>query len=196
MAEMFSPDCTTRFARSGSTSRKVLQRTLVTGAVAAFVAVSAGAASAVPDPGTGNTVANVQVGSFIELTGLTPSFTLAGLPGDTVSTGDLDQSPTVNYTVTTNNRSGYNVTVQSESDTMSGTNANIDSIPIGDLLVLPDGVGSVNTPLSDSTPVTVHSQETPSAETGDNLSSSYQMTIPFVSSDTYTATLDYVAATQ
>jgi hypothetical protein len=187
---------TTRFVRSGSTSRKVLQRTLITAAAAALVAVSAGTATATPDPGTGSTVANVQVDSFIELSGLTPSFTLAGLPGDTVATGDVGQAPVVNYTVTTNNRSGYNVTVQSESPTMSGTNANIDSIPIGDLLVLPDAVDAVNTPLSGSTPVTVHSQETPSAETGDNLSSSYQMTIPFVSSDTYTATLDYVAATQ
>ncbi len=51
------------------------------------------------------------------------------------------------------------------------------------------------TPVSNTAPVEVHTQTGPSAEAGDDLSNDYQMTIPFVRSDTYTGTLNYVATT-
>jgi hypothetical protein len=91
---------------------------------------------------------------------------------------------------------GYAVTVQSRSATMVGTGTNADSIPIGALSARDTGgtYAPVAGPAAaDGTPV--HTQATRSAEGGDDLSTDFQVVIPFVNSDTYTATLDYVAAT-
>ncbi len=165
-------------------------------ATATFVALllagpAAGSALAVPGQSdTDDTQANVVVQSAISLTALTPSFTLTGLPGGTVS-----QDGIVTYTVETNNLAGYAVTVQSRTATLAPTAAgNPDSIPISALSVRETGTTPF-TPLSDTAPVTVHSQATRSATGGDALSNDYQVVIPFVNEDTYTATLDYVATT-
>jgi len=168
---------------------RLVPRVLV-GAVAivAFAGASAGSASAVED--TGTTDANVIVGSAITLTDLTPSFDLSGIPGATV-TG----LAAVTYTVETNNAAGYSVTVQSQTPTMVATApGNLDSIPIAALTAREGGPGAY-TALSNAAALPVHTQATRSAEGGDNLTTDFQVAIPFVNSDTYTATLDYVAAT-
>jgi hypothetical protein len=51
-------------------------------------------------------------------------------------------------------------------------------------------------PLSASTPLVVHRQNVPSAPGGDAISNDFRIQIPFVSSDTYSATLDYIASAQ
>jgi hypothetical protein len=168
--------------------RRLLMRGAVGAAAVAALAVGlAGTASAATDTDTVD--ANVAVGSAITLTGLTPSFLLSGLPGATVAGVGA-----VTFNVETNNRAGYSVTVESAAATLAGTGTNGDSIPIGALSVRETGAGAY-TPLSNTAPVTVHNQTVRSAEAGDGLSNDYQVVIPFVNTDTYTATLNYVATT-
>ena len=157
----------------------------------AFPVVPALAAPASGDPSsTGNTTANVNVNSGIALTNLTPSFTLSGLPGDT---------PTINgavtMQVTTNNATGYNVTVQAASPNLS--DAAGANIPVTDLQVNNGFSGGTAgwVPLSSTTPVQVFSQSTPSATTGDTVTNDYRITIPSVPAGAYSGTLNYVAST-
>jgi hypothetical protein len=159
---------------------------------AACFGVAAGPASAAPGDTSGqSTTANVAVTSGITMTGLTSSFLLSGTPGST-QTG----IGAVTYNVETNNVAGYAVTVTSAADTMdpADTVGNLDRIPIGDLTVRESG-GSGYTGLSSSDPVTVHSQSGRSANGGDDLSSDFQIRVPVVNTDTYSATLNYVATT-
>lgn len=167
------------------TTRLVAHGLVAAALAASVVAVSAGSASADPD---GDTTANVAVASGITLTALTASFTLSGTPGATVGT----VSP-VTYNVETNNVAGYTVTVQSVTATMAGTGANIDTIPIGDLTVRESGTVPY-TPVASATAVQVHTQAGRSANGGDALSTDFQMRIPTVNADTYSATLNYLAA--
>lgn len=160
------------------------------GFAAATALVAAGGLSANAAESGDSTVANVQVSGAIALTGLTPSFTLVGLPGATAASVGA-----VNFTVTTNNLAGYAVTVQAAAPTLAATNpGNTDSIPIGALGVRETGQ-SLYTALSDTSPVTVRNQPTRSAEAGDVISNDYSVTVPFVNEDTYTVTLDYIATT-
>jgi uncharacterized repeat protein (TIGR01451 family) len=124
----------------------------------------------------------------ITLTDLTPSFTLTGLPNSTVSSNG-----TVTMTVTTNSASGYLVSVQPADDSLTGSPGNTETIPIGQLGVRESGTDAFR-PLSDLGPLTVHRQATPSAPGGDAVSNDYQVEIPFVSSDTYSAELDYIVS--
>jgi hypothetical protein len=160
-------------------------------AVAAAVAATAGSAAAAPgESDTGTTAANVAVSSSIALTALTESFSLTGIPGATVA-----QNGVVTLNVETNNLAGYAVTVQSETATLAaGTPGNVDAIPVGALSVRETGTTPFSAMSAANTAV-VHTQTTRSAEGGDALSNDYQVDIPFVNEDTYTATLDYVATT-
>lgn len=161
---------------------------VVAAAVIAFPATQALAAPVASVPGT--TSANVDVSTAIALTGLTPSFTLAGLPGDT---------PTVNgavtMTVMSNNATGYNVTVQAAGPNL--TDVAGDNIPVTDLQVNNGFAGGTSgwVPLSSTAAVQVFSQATPSGNSGDNIVNDYRLTIPTVPNGTYTGTLDYVAST-
>jgi hypothetical protein len=167
-------------------SRRLLPGLLTLAMSGAIFGIATTNASAVPD-NTGSTTANVHVDSFITLTGLTPSFSLHGLPGATVSTTEP-----IAMTVTTNSLAGYDVTVQSAADTLAPAAAgNTNSIPIANLKVR-DTEGNF-TSLSDTTAVTVHSQNTRSSSDGDVLSNDYSVDIPFVNVDTYSVVLDYVA---
>ncbi len=169
---------------------RTLARGLVTTAVAgALVAGMGGVASA--DTATGSTTGNVAVTSAIALTVNTTSFTLTGVPGSTPS-----NAAAVSYKVTTNNLAGYAVTVQAAAATLAPTaTGNTDSIPIAALSVKGDAAGAAYTPVSNTTPTTVHTQATRSAAAGDNLVDGYQVAIPFVNQDTYHVTLNYVATT-
>src|ERR1041384_2061344 len=173
-------------------NRAFLARAAVTaGAGAVLLAAMAGTAAA--DPGMtsdGATQANVVVDSAIALTGLTPGFTLSGIPGATAA-----QNGDVTFTVTTNNLAGYAVTVQSRTASLAPTaSGDTAALPIGALPVREPGTGTFP-PVSDQESVVVHSQDTRSAAEGDALSNDYRVQIPFVNEDTYTTTLDYIATT-
>jgi hypothetical protein len=161
-------------------------------AVTAF-GFGAGAASAAgSNPDNGDTTAYAQVDSGITLTSLTSAFMLTGTPGATVSTGEP-----VTYNVETNNVTGYTVSVQAAGSTMlpENTVANADTIPIADLTVRESGVGEF-APVTavGGNAVLVHAQDGRSANGGDNLSTDFRMRIPTVNADTYSATLNYLAA--
>lgn len=173
--------------------RRLLTRSALGATIAlGFAAAMTGSAIAAPgDQSSDTTEANVQVASSITLSGLTPSFTLNGLPGDVVTGNDA-----VSFSVTTNNIGGYTVTVQADTATLlPQTAGNGDSIPIANLRVRESAAEDLGafTSLSSTSSVQVHAQTGQSAETGDALSNDYQVSIPFVNSDTYSVTLNYVA---
>lgn len=171
-----------------SRRNKALAATVGVAMATAFLGAMVGTASA--SSSNGSTIATVSVSPGITLTGLTSSFMLTGSPGSTVSGAGV-----VTYNVETNNVAGYAVTVQSTSATLEpATNGNLDSIPIAALTVRQSGAGGY-LPLSNSSAVTVHTQSARSANGGDSLSNDYQIRIPVVNADTYTATLNYVAST-
>ncbi len=175
----------------GPRSRSVLRVVGVASTVAGLVMAGTVSASAAPgNHSDDTTIANVQVTTAIVLSGLTPQFTLVGIPGATVlGNGEVTMN------VATNNLAGYAVTVQATTPTLVATAAgNGDSIPIGALSVRETNVSGF-TAMSDVVPATVHSQPTRSAQGGDTISNDYQVVIPFVNEDTYTTTLDYIATT-
>jgi hypothetical protein len=147
-----------------------------------------GVAQAASAPGTSQ--ANVDVSGGITLANLTPSFTLAGGPGTTVT-----QDGTVTMTVETNNATGYQVTMQAAAARLTGTGTNTETIPITNMSARETGDANFGT-VSNLYPLHLYDQDTPSAPGGDQLSNDYQINIPDVIPDTYTVTLDYVAATQ
>jgi hypothetical protein len=124
----------------------------------------------------------------LTLTGLTPSFTISGVPFQTVTT-----NAAVTMTVTTNSPSGYQVSVQSSSAFLTAPPGNSSKIPIGDLRVRQNDQGTF-VPLSTS-PTVIHSQTHASAVGVDPIGSEFRITVPFVPPDTYTTTLTYIAAT-
>jgi hypothetical protein len=172
---------------------RIVRGTLLGAALAvAFVGANPGSASA--QESGDSTQGNVAVEGGITLTGLTPSFTLTGTPGETVTGTGV-----VEFNVETNNVAGYAVTVQSAAPTMLPADqvANTDFIAIGDLTVRETGAGSF-TPMTAAgagSPVLVHTQAVRSANGGDNLSNDYEINVPTVNVDTYSATLDYIATT-
>jgi large repetitive protein len=155
----------------------------------AVAILPAGQALAATSPGT--TIANVDVTGAIVLSNLTPSFTLTGSVGDSPF-----EIGAVTMNVFTNNTTGYNVTVQPATNLL-GTGSNTDTIPAADLSVRETTTGTYQ-PLSLTAPVTVFTKGSRSIATpGDALSNDYEFNtpIPDVVSDTYSATLDYVATT-
>jgi hypothetical protein len=164
---------------------------VIVGAMAVLtLGAMAGNASAATD--IGSTTANVQVSSSIVLSGGTAALTLTGAIRATVT-----QNAAVTMNVETNNLAGYTVTVQSSTATLAPpvhTIVNPDSIPIAALTVRETG-GSAFTALSNSAPVTVHTQTVRSANGGDTVSNDFRVVIPFVNQDVYSTTLNYVATT-
>ena len=122
----------------------------------------------------------------IGLSNLSSTFTLTGVPGDSTQ-----QTAAVTMTVDTNDPSGYAVTVQPSTPTLAGSGITA-AIPVSDLQVRGTGQDTYQ-PLSATTPTTIHTQSSPSASTGDSLSADYQITIPDITSGTYTTTLNYIA---
>jgi hypothetical protein len=190
--EPFAPQGMSPSDLATTPSRLVRRGVFAVVAAAALVCASAGVASAAPTTPSGSTDAHVAVTTSVSLTGLTGQFTLTGIPGATVSG---DSAVTMN--VETNNLAGYDVTVESLTPTLvAGAPSNADSIPIGALGVRQHDASAplaAYQALSDTATRTVHHQTTRSAEGGDTIYNDYQVVIPFVNEDTYTATLDYIA---
>jgi hypothetical protein len=171
--------------------RKARRSVVVAAVTAGGIVALSGAALAGTTSSSGTTTANVDVASGITMTGLTSSFTLSGAPGDTANALGA-----VSFNVETNDAAGYNVTVQSQNDTLQPTiPGNTDYIPIAALKVSDGGANEYQS-VENSGPVTVHSQSNRSIDGGDNLTNDYRMLIPVVRADTYTATLDYIASGQ
>jgi hypothetical protein len=162
---------------------------LAAGVVVCIGGIAAPAYAVPGQTDAGTTQANVEISSAITLTGLTPAFTLTGVPGDT-------PTAPVTMTVTTNNFAGYVVTVAPQTATLAGAvPGNTTTIAIADLEVLGSDVDAIYQPLAFGTPTVVGTKAAPSAADGDVLGNTYQMEIPFIQPDTYSATLDYVATT-
>lgn len=176
---------------SPRSARRVMECLALTAAAAAMVSVAGSPAMAAPLSADGSTIANVEVQAAIALTGLTTDFTLSGAPGATVTTG----ANAVAMNVETNNRTGYSVTVQPAADELVPDDqlANGDTIPVTALAVREAGANAFTAFTDALTPITVHSQANRSAQGGDTITNDYQVLIPFVNTDTYSVTLDYVA---
>jgi hypothetical protein len=128
----------------------------------------------------------------ITMSGLTPSFTLTGLPGSTV-----EQDGAVGMTVTTNSAGGYAVTVRSTKSALTGKPGNADTIPIERLSVRgTDPSPFVRMTGPSGTPITVHTSTGPTSSGGDAISNDYKVEIPDVASGTYSTDLEYIATAQ
>lgn len=167
--------------------RLVLHSLLGTAAVAALSCAGLSAQAAPGDTSSDTVVANVAVNSTISLNVTQSSFTISGVPNATAtSTG------AVTGVVTTNNATGFSVGVQAAAAALQpATSGNTDTIPIANLEVT--NAAGAWTPVSDTAPVTVHTQATRSDLAGTAFSDDYRVAIPDVNSDTYSVTLDYVA---
>ncbi|MEU0519838.1 hypothetical protein [Streptosporangium sp. NPDC006007] len=169
--------------------RPLLVGLLVAGATVGGLSGRTGPARA--DTDTGSTTANVQVNLAITLSDLSPSFTLTGAPGATVTT----PSP-VTMRVTTNSFTGYAVTVQPAAPALTGDTAgNTDTIPMTLLEVSGPAQAGAFTPLSLTTPVEVVRKTSASAADGDVINHDYRITIPAVRPDIYRETINYIATT-
>jgi hypothetical protein len=98
--------------------------------------------------------------------------------------------------VTTNNFAGYSVTVEPASTTLDpAISGNTDTIASTLLQVRGPAQTGAYTALTPGTPLEVARKTSASAEDGDTVNNDYRITIPFVRPDTYSGTLNYVAAT-
>ncbi|MDP9074136.1 MAG: DUF11 domain-containing protein, partial [Actinomycetota bacterium] len=155
--------------------------------VSASVGSTCTAGSVDPRCATATTVA----ARSITLSDLTPSFTLAGVPTSTVSS-----TGAVTMTVITNSTSGYLVTVQAAGAWLVGSApGNTTTMAVGQLAVRETGTPAFRA-LSAASALVVHQQNAASAPRGDAVSNDYQVHIPFVPPDTYSARLDYVVSAQ
>jgi large repetitive protein len=166
-------------------SKIVVRGLLATAACGAFIAAAGAGTGAQAAPVT----ANVAVGSQLALSALTPTFTLTGNTGALI-TG----AGSVSFNVDTNSISGYTVTVQGGAATLApATAGNADSIPIA-ALTFKEPAAADYAPMSSTAAQTAHTQDVRSAFGGDTTLNDYQILIPFVAADTYTVTLNYLAA--
>ncbi len=137
---------------------------------------------------TGSTTGNVNVNHSITLTGLSASFSLSGAPATTANALGA-----VTMSVKDNNKTGYTVTVQAASANMvGGATGNSDTIPVSALTVRNTTTAGAYAAISSSSATTVASTTVKSTGGGDTVSNDYQMLIPWVNSDNYSVTLNYV----
>ncbi|MFE3640301.1 hypothetical protein ACFXOM_04670 [Streptomyces sp. NPDC059169] len=169
-------------------SRPVVGAVLL--AAGGLTAAAADGPAALADQVSDTTQANVAVASAISLTGLTPSFTLSGLPNTTAT-----QNAAVSYTVTSNNAAGYTISVRANDSALQPQGAdNPDVIPVGNLELRPNPQ-ILWRPVTTSDQV-IRNVDSPSAGGGDTYATDYRVHIPNVRSDTYSVNLTYTAATK
>jgi uncharacterized repeat protein (TIGR01451 family) len=129
------------------------------------------------------------VNSGITISGLTSGFTLTGPANSTVTA-----QGSVTMTITTANPAGYFVSVRAVGNPAAATPQNLDSLPLSSLSVR--GSGTVFTPLSTQSALTVYSQNTATGPSGNAVSNDYRVQIPFIAADTYSTQLQYIVGTQ
>lgn len=169
---------------------KIRRRTTAVGVALIAGAAAAGsyASPAHAQTDDAETTATVTVQSAITIT-VDPTFTLAGVPGDTATTS-------VSFTVTSNDPAGYTVTVQPVGtellppDPGTGPGQNPDTIAFEDIEVEAEGV---LTPLDPDDPLPVYTQDTASDPGGDTIAHDYELVIPFIQPDDYSGAITYVA---
>ncbi|MFE0037656.1 hypothetical protein [Streptomyces sp. NPDC059013] len=155
------------------------------------LAVSGGAATAESSQAPYAAASAVSRQQPITMSDLTPGFQLDGSPNQVVF-----REGAVTLRVRTPDRDGYSVSVRAENAAMRPVRGgNPDRIPVDRLAVRKTGTEPFQ-PLSSSSAVTVHAQSTRSAPRGDDLSTDYRVSIPFVRSDTYRVILTYTATTR
>ncbi|MEP7088659.1 MAG: hypothetical protein ABI776_01020, partial [Nocardioidaceae bacterium] len=156
--------------------------------------VSSSAGSTCPaagGPAVGCATATPVAPRTLELSGLTGSFTLSGVPHAIASSVGA-----VRMTVTTNSAGGYGVSVLPATASMTGaTPGNTDTIPVELLQVRETGTSTWHA-LSPDVAVSVHQQDLASALGGDAVSNDFRLQLPNVLPDRYTSTLDYIATAQ
>ncbi|MFJ6943185.1 hypothetical protein ACISU4_00735 [Streptomyces wuyuanensis] len=156
-----------------------------------MLVVSGGAATAESALAPRATASAVLRQQPITMSGLTPGFSLAGSPNQVVF-----REGAVTLRVRTPDRDGYSVSVRAENPAMRPVRGrNPDRIPVERLAVRKTGTETFQS-LSSSSAVTVHVQTTRSAPRGDDLSTDYRVSIPFVRSDSYRVILTYTATTR
>ena len=162
--------------------------------LAALTALAAGASVLTALPATraqADTVgATVTVTAALTLA-LTGAVSLTGAPGDTPVQVDA-----VQLVVTTNNLTGYNVTVTPDAATSSGHRPGRCPSTASRCSITPSSAAppSTYTSLTFPSPLTIHNQATPSAPAGDTFANNYRITIPAgAAPGTYTGTITYLA---
>jgi uncharacterized repeat protein (TIGR01451 family) len=150
------------------------------------ISSSTGSTCPAESPDTDCVTATSVAPRTIELSGLTPSFTLTGPPHATVA-----QEGALTMTITTNSPGGYVVTVLADDSEMVGSPGNDETIPLTMLNVRESSPETTSwLALSDIFPTVVHEQDRASAPGGDAVSNDYRVEFPNVAPDTYSTTLN------
>lgn len=141
------------------------------------------------DSDEANGEVEINIDSSISLTLTDDAVDLSDIPGVT-ATGD---DGNMTYSVKTNSMTGYSVNLLADQANLlpSNTQANKDYISVSLLNVTSDL--TVDASLSNTNEMLVSSQNTKSAENGDNYSSTFSADIPWVNADDYTGTVTYTA---
>ena len=173
------------------TGRLVLGGFLSLAMAAASVGLVAGPASAadsLPEDGVIHVLVTVEEG--ITFSSTTEDIHLEGAPGENVDNSHYPAS----FNVLTNSINGYDVTVRSQSSVMEPVDPLVNShrIPISALSV---NDGNSYVPLTTDAQ-TVWTQDTPSANLGDNRDHDFNLDIPSVKAADYSVTLEYIASTK
>ena len=137
---------------------------------------------------------SVAVASSIAFT-IAPDFALTD--GPTAITTGSDVTGSVDWTVTTNSETGYSVTFAPVGVNMVGTSGNTDVIALSTVTWddAQNGIAGATLPAAITASNAIWTQDTRSSVGGDNHTNDFALTVPFVNSDTYSATLDYLAST-
>jgi hypothetical protein len=159
-------------------------RTLpIAAGIVALAGLGAAALGSSPAFAAGSPVAiTATVNQTISMTGPPATLALSGNPG-TTATGN------VAYTVTTNDASGYTVTVTpSAAYFANGGN----SIPNSAMGYVPNGGSQIN--FSNSTPITAVNKSTVSGASGDAYTDTFSLAIPAnAAAGAYTESFTYLA---
>ena len=171
----------------GRYSSRRLASLTVLAAAGASALTALPSAPARAETATVTATVTVTAGLILSVTG---AISLTGAPGDTPV-----QAPAVTAVVTTNNPTGYNITVVPTAATLTGPVPN--TIPSTDLEIQSTAAGSTvptYTKLTFPAPLTIHNQVTPSAPAGDSIPNNYRILIPLGTVvGAYTGTITYVA---
>jgi large repetitive protein len=138
---------------------------------------------------TGPVTATVTVVAVLTLTFTDDQIELSGAAGETP-----ELLGAVSMTVTTNNPTGYSITVDPNSASLVGTGT-AGTIAVTNIEVRDPTVATpAYVALTDAGAVTIHNQATPSTLAGDVIPNDYRVTIPAGTvPDYYTGAITYVA---
>jgi hypothetical protein len=122
------------------------------------------------------------------------SFTLQGSPGSTASGPDNS----ISYIVTTNNETGYTVSVHADTPTLAAaTPGNSETLATGSIVAdgtaLPGQTGSNGGRAVLDAGGVIYSQATRSDATGDEHRTLFTANLPFITSDSYTGSITFTA---